>query len=298
MNTQIFTERIKADDIVCELFEVGGFDVTGVDSAASVHSKTCQHIIFAQALQGHYEITCGDGRQAVLTPGEAFLTGSNVPLRITHCGDPEDGFRMRARWLHLRCLVYGGIDVATLLDLPLRVSCEECAPFGSIIDELRGGHPESGSANPLLFSMRWQEQAFRALRFLCELAPLRSDAHLILRDKDRFGNVLRCMRENLAGGLTVADLSENACLSVPRFHAWFKHLAGRSPMEYFKQMRLAEACRLLVRNDLAIKEVAERTGFCNEFHLSRDFRRAFGKPPGQWRRDQVNSFAQELKYDP
>ncbi|MCF7849150.1 MAG: helix-turn-helix domain-containing protein, partial [Kiritimatiellales bacterium] len=59
----------------------------------------------------------------------------------------------------------------------------------------------------------------------------------------------------------------------------------RPPMEYLKQLRLAEACRLLVGTDLSLKEVAADTGFCNQFHFSRDFCKAFGKPPGRWRRE-------------
>ncbi len=97
MTAPVLTRSIEPGDLNCELFEVGGLDVTAVDSAASVHSKTCQHIILAQATQGHYEISCGDGRQAVLRPGEALLTGPNMPLQITHCGNPEAEFRMRSK---------------------------------------------------------------------------------------------------------------------------------------------------------------------------------------------------------
>ena len=77
-----------------EIFEVGSFDTI---SRGDAHSKTCPHTIFAQAEQGRYEVTCGDGRHVLLATREAFLTGANVPLRIVHRGDKAAG----QAWRHI-----------------------------------------------------------------------------------------------------------------------------------------------------------------------------------------------------
>jgi transcriptional regulator GlxA family with amidase domain len=82
-----------------------------------------------------------------------------------------------------------------------------------------------------------------------------------------------------------------ASLSAPRFHAFFRQFMGRSPMDHLKHLRLSEACRLLATGDEPLRVVAEKTGFCNEFHLGRDFKRVFGKPPGVWRRDYDRNLA-------
>ena len=48
---------------------------------------------------------------------------------------------------------------------------------------------------------------------------------------------------------------------------------------------LAPREAFLTGANVPLRSIAERTGFCSEFHLSREFRRVFGKPPGRWRRE-------------
>ncbi|OGV68649.1 MAG: hypothetical protein A3K19_14890 [Lentisphaerae bacterium RIFOXYB12_FULL_65_16] len=279
-------DAIPVRELNVELFYPGRFDAI---NNGGVHCKTCPHTIIAQAIQGRYEISCGDGRRADLAEGEAFLTGADLPLRIVHHGDARNGFRMRARWLHFHFTLFGAIDVTSLLDLPLGVSAKDCKPFGAIIEEeLAARKAEDAALGSLA---RRQELAFQTLRLLCELAPMREDAMELLRQKDRLGPVLTFMREHVSRKLTVADIARVASLSVPRFHAFFRQFMGRSPMEHLKHLRLSEACRLLATGDEPLRVVAEKTGFCNEFHLSRDFKRVFGKPPGVWRRDYDRNLA-------
>lgn len=271
---------IPNSELAVETFYVGSFDVA---KHGDVHCKTCPYTIFAQAQQGRYEVTCGDGRHIMLAPNEAFLTGANVPLRIVHHGDVSAGHRMRARWIHLHVTLFGIVDATSLLDLPLRVDACGCRPFGEIIEALAAIDDASGGSFSAL-ALR-NELGFRAFRLLCELAPLRSDAKEVLGQRNRLGPVLHLMRDRLADKLSVSELARAASLSVPQFHALFRRCARSSPMEYLKHLRLSEACKLLAMGDEPIRCIAEKTGFCSEFHLSREFSRVFGKPPGRWRRE-------------
>ncbi len=272
--------EIPFRELCVELCETGGFDK---EQRGFVHVKTCPYTILAQCVQGHYEIECGDGRRAVLVSGEGFLTGANLPLRIAHHGDPKRGFRMRAHWLHLHATLFGIVDVTSLLVLPLRVGALQCEPFAEIIETLARQDAKGAGAVDML-ALR-HELGFRTLRLLCALAPPREDAVELLQQQKRLGPVLSLMRERLAERITVAELARCAGLSVVRFHVFFRRIAGRPPMEFLKQMRLSEASRMLAAGDEPLRVVAERTGFCDEFHLSREFRRVFGKAPGLWRRE-------------
>ncbi len=272
-------DLLPPDELRVEVCETGSFDKT-VDGGS--HRKTCPVTIFAQALQGHYGIGLGTDPLLILASGEAFLTGPNLPLHIAHHGDAKHGNRMRARWIHLRITLFQALDVANLLDLPLRVSARSCEHFGEVIQELQRLKPDP--THPLKAPARRQELAFRMLGVLCRLAPFRKDAAELLRQRDRLGPALSLMKERMADRLSVADLARRANLSVPRFHVFFRQLIGRPPMDHLKHLRLSEACRLLAAGDTPLRVIAEQTGFCSEFHFSRAFRAAFGKPPGLWRR--------------
>jgi AraC-like DNA-binding protein len=277
--TMLLAEAVPIRELAVEMCVAGSLD-KALDGY--VHRKTCAFTIFAQVLQGRYEIVCGDGRRAEIMAGEAFLTGANVPLSITHHGDPRHAHRMRAQWIHAHYTLFDSVDVTSLLVLPLRVKMDACRPFEAAIGELLAMRdaPEPGLA-PLA---RRQELAFRVLGLLGRLAPLRPDALELLRQRDRLAPVLALMKERLAAKLSVADLARQANLSPPRFHVFFRRFMGRPPMEHLKRLRLSEACRLLATGDAPLRVVAEQTGFCSEFHLSREFRRLFGMPPAAWRR--------------
>lgn len=278
-------EAVPLRELCVELFLTGQSDKC---CDGWLHCKTCPHTILAQAVQGHYEIACGDGRTARLAEGEAWLTGANLALRIWHFGDAARV--MRIRWIHLHCTLFGALDACSLLDLPLQVSRAACEPFGEIIAANQAGS-EDFAPDSLGALARRQELAWRALRLLCELAPMRPGAGELLRERHRLEPVLRHMEQALAEKISVAELARLASLSVPRFHVFFRQNMGRSPMAHLRHLRLAEASRLLATGNEPLRVVAERTGFCNEFHLSREFRAVFGKAPGIWRREYDRNLA-------
>jgi AraC-like DNA-binding protein len=269
---------IPYDAIALRFFQTGQLDER---LEGRVHRKTCPYTILAQAVQGRYEIQCGPDRVETLSEGEAFLVPALQPLRIVHHGDPDAGGRMRARWIHIHFTLFDTIDLLSMLEMPLRLRAEQCVPFAEIMAAMARVHEHP----PFVRLVREQELAFQTLTLLCELAPLRANAGELLLERHRLRSVFSHMREHLADKLTVTQLARLAHLSVPHFHALFRKCLGRSPMQHLKQLRLERAARLLVRSDAPLAEIAEATGFCSEFHLSREFRRVFGKPPGRWRAD-------------
>ncbi|MFD0535866.1 helix-turn-helix domain-containing protein [Actinomadura luteofluorescens] len=62
----------------------------------------------------------------------------------------------------------------------------------------------------------------------------------------------------------------------------FRREYGMAPSDYQRQLRLRAARRLLARGD-AIGDVAARTGFADQSHLTRWFVRCYGTTPGGYR---------------
>ncbi|MFI9415185.1 helix-turn-helix domain-containing protein [Nocardia gamkensis] len=60
-----------------------------------------------------------------------------------------------------------------------------------------------------------------------------------------------------------------------------------SPAAYLRELRLAEAERLLWETPTTIAEIAYRAGFNNVNTFTRAFRRAHGITPREWRRNLV-----------
>jgi len=70
------------------------------------------------------------------------------------------------------------------------------------------------------------------------------------------------------------------CHLARAFHDHF----GLSASEWHRRRRLARARRRIAGSDASLAAIAVETGFADQAHLSREFRRACGMPPGAWRR--------------
>jgi len=80
------------------------------------------------------------------------------------------------------------------------------------------------------------------------------------------------------------DRSSDAGMSASSFHRHFRAVAAMSPLQYQKQLRLQAArARLLAGND-DVARVGHAVGYASPAQFSRDYKRAFGAPPSQRRR--------------
>lgn len=84
------------------------------------------------------------------------------------------------------------------------------------------------------------------------------------------------MRGDCQQALTLNELAVVAHLSPSRFSHLFKATVGCSPLWWLKQLRLAEARRLLETTTLSVKQVLQATGFRDRSHFCRSFHAMYG----------------------
>ena len=66
---------------------------------------------------------------------------------------------------------------------------------------------------------------------------------------------------------------------VSGLHHHFKAVTAMSPLQYQKRLRLLEARRLLLSEDLDAASAALRVGYTNASHFNREYKNLFGVPP-------------------
>jgi len=86
------------------------------------------------------------------------------------------------------------------------------------------------------------------------------------------------LHDRLADDLSADDLARAVGLSRFQLYRQFRERYGVPPSAYLRQVRLREARRRLVAG-AAIAEVAFATGFADQSHLTRWFRRTYGITP-------------------
>jgi AraC-like DNA-binding protein len=92
------------------------------------------------------------------------------------------------------------------------------------------------------------------------------------------------LRESLSTIWDFDKLAARHGFSTTTFRRRWVEVIGTPPARYLQQLRIAEACRLLVESPLQIKAVAVAAGFEDEFYFSRRFRIEVGQSPREYRK--------------
>ncbi|HEY9101710.1 AraC family transcriptional regulator [Chitinimonas sp.] len=95
----------------------------------------------------------------------------------------------------------------------------------------------------------------------------------------RIGRALRYIHANPTRTISVAELAQEASMSVPAFHAHFKRVTHNSPLQYLKTTRLHQARLLMVRQGVTAAAAAAAVGYESSSQFNREFKRLFGRTP-------------------
>lgn len=104
--------------------------------------------------------------------------------------------------------------------------------------------------------------------------------------KDRYPEITeltQMLREHPERWWSIAEMADFCNMSDDQFRRIFRRRVGMLPKQYVDQLKLRHAASLLSDSRLSIAEVAERTGYRDEFHFRRRFKRIIGVSPGQYR---------------
>lgn len=85
----------------------------------------------------------------------------------------------------------------------------------------------------------------------------------------RLRHVIEYINGNLGAKITIETMAQLAGLSASHFITLFKQSTGLSPHRYVAAQRLERAIALLKHTSLPIADVALRTGFADQSHLTR-----------------------------
>ncbi len=88
------------------------------------------------------------------------------------------------------------------------------------------------------------------------------------------------------GIVALAEVAAAAGVSAGHLGREFRREFRTGPSGALELVRLASAAIALQRTTMTLDQVARSTGFADAYHLSRRFSRAYGLPPGRFRRLQ------------
>jgi AraC-like DNA-binding protein len=95
----------------------------------------------------------------------------------------------------------------------------------------------------------------------------------------RIARAVEHLRRDFDQPLRVEPLARELGMSVSAFYQHFKDVTALSPVQFQKRLRLQEARRLMLSEDLDATRAAFRVGYHDAAHFSREYKSMFGAPP-------------------
>ncbi|MBZ0295074.1 MAG: AraC family transcriptional regulator [Anaerolineae bacterium] len=87
------------------------------------------------------------------------------------------------------------------------------------------------------------------------------------------------IRQDFDQTLRIEQLAGELGMSSSGFHYHFKAVTAMSPLQFQKQLRLQEARRLMLSENLDATSAAYRVGYNNAAYFNREYKSIFGNPP-------------------
>jgi AraC-like DNA-binding protein len=130
---------------------------------------------------------------------------------------------------------------------------------------------------PIMSKLIQRELLFRLLTSptgarLRQIIGIGTDGHRVAR-------AITWLRENFSAPLKLPDLADHCSMGVSTLHHHFRIMTAMSPLQFQKNLRLHEARRLLVCDNVDAGTAAFEVGYESVSQFNREYRRMFGAPP-------------------
>ncbi|MBV7529232.1 AraC family transcriptional regulator [Chitinophaga sp. sic0106] len=234
-----------------------------------------------QGADQHILIYCKEGAGQIIVGGHAhpmqagncFLLPRNVPHEYN--ADARDPWTIY--WAHFTGTSSDGLLEAAMKEWQgyktfLRWSDQRIELFDKSYRQLEKGY-------------RTENLLYANMHFWTFLANcIYSEAELTVAPSHNATDLaISFMRKNLHKMLTLQQMANAANLSQSHFSSLFKAHTGFSPIEYFNQLKVQDACQYLLFTTLRIKEIAARLGMEDPYYFSRLFTKVMSVSPNQYR---------------
>ncbi|WP_273980977.1 AraC family transcriptional regulator [Vibrio parahaemolyticus] len=89
------------------------------------------------------------------------------------------------------------------------------------------------------------------------------------------------LKNNFVKPLSVGDLASYAGMSKSSFYTHFRSMTSMTPLQFQKKLRLSEARRLMLTENLDAMAATFKVGYESPSQFSREYSRLFGAPPSK-----------------
>lgn len=107
-------------------------------------------------------------------------------------------------------------------------------------------------------------------------------------EKDRINAIYNYTINNFNQNITLKEIAAVAHVSPNSFCKFFKSRSRKTYSRFLHEIRIGHACKLLIENQLSIKEICYRSGFNNFTSFHKHFKEIKGQTPLSYQKSFLN----------
>jgi len=229
-------------------------------------------------------------------PGDILLIGARIPhAYLSH--SPKKINRDQGKQIIFSTEAFG----ADFLNLPEAIS------ISSLLDSSNGAvlFRNSSVKKKILkyftgmIHDRPSLQMVKAIAIIELLAFHIDEAELLMQNlenttmnkkaQSRINKVYTYLVSNFQNHITLKDIAKLVHMTEESISRYFKKHTGKSIFESLNEIRLNNACELLIETDMTISQIAGESGFNNISNFNRKYKIQYNETPKEWRKRTLKS---------
>ncbi len=174
----------------------------------------------------------------------------------------------------------------------------EFSEINSLLEQAKFGVSFSGKESKKLhqelielIDLSPAEQLIKFLDVLCRLSSSSDQKVLSSSDmrqyttesSDRLSAVIKYVSDNYASYINLNDVADIACMTTNSFCRFFKKMTNKSFTQFLNEVRIRNASRLLVQQNLPVSDVCYMVGYNSITNFNKQFKQIMGSTPNSYR---------------
>ncbi len=142
-----------------------------------------------------------------------------------------------------------------------------------------------------IVELRPVEQLIKLLDLLCKLSLTKDKNILSSTDmrqyttehSQRLDTVIKYISDNYFNDIDLTEISDIACMTTNSFCRFFKKMTNKSYTHFLNEVRIRNAARILVQENLPVSEVCYMVGYQSITNFNMQFKLIVGSTPKDYR---------------